>query len=100
VAGYFVRPFRPLYWLLGLVIIAAFLRALRWKAREPGPVRRAWLKFVHALEYTITRRGEVPEEPKPLRRLELTVYAVLLACFLLALANTNPTLRDMVDAII
>jgi uncharacterized protein YjbI with pentapeptide repeats len=126
VAGYFVRPFRPLYWLLGLVIFAAALRALRAppatdeaapqakggqapatdeatsqaKDGQPGRVRRAWFKFAHALEYTLTRRGEVPAEPKPLRRLELTVYAVLLACFVLALANTNPTLRDMVDAIV
>jgi hypothetical protein len=111
VAGYFVRPFRPLYWLLGLVIFAAALRALRApratneatpqaKGGEPGRVRRAWLKFAHALEYTLTRRGEVPAEPKPLRRLELTIYAVLLACFALALANTNPTLRNMVDAIV
>ena len=58
------------------------------------------LKFAHALEYTLTRRGEVPAEPKPLCRLELTIYAVLLACFALALANTNPTLRNMVDAIV
>jgi hypothetical protein len=100
VAGYFVRPFRPLYWLLGLVIFAAVVRAQRWKTRKPGPVRRAWLRFVYALEYTITRRGDVPVEPKPLRRLELTAYAVLLACFLVALANANATLRDMVDAII
>lgn len=124
VAGYFVRPLRPLYWLLALVIFAAVVRALRSETPEPerptraagagapvgrgaqptrgsgGPVRRAWLNFVHALEYTITRRGEVPAEPKPLRRLELTVYAVLLASFLLALANTNASLRDMVDAIV
>jgi hypothetical protein len=139
-AGYFVRPFRPLYWLLGLVLFAASLRALRaYRGRDkaapdskdlspgaseqgaaspdaagqkaakpvvsgerasPGGVRGAWLVFVHALEYTLTRRGEVPAEPRPLRRLELIVYAVLLTCFLLALANTNSTLRDMVDAII
>jgi hypothetical protein len=110
-AGYFVRPFRPLYWLLGLVVFATSLRALRafrvrdktaptMKNRTPGRLRRAWDSFVYALEETLTRRGQVPAEPKPLRRLEVAVYAVLLGCFLLAVANTNPTLRDMVDAIV
>jgi Pentapeptide repeats (9 copies) len=138
VAGYFVVPFRPLYWLGGLVAVAAIIR-WRFKGRkqEPGerlivieghthgrtgswgaarrfrrawrgfwseleitPLRRSWLEFWNALEATVLRRERVANEPPPLRRLELTVYAVLLACFLLALANANPTLRDMVDAIV
>jgi hypothetical protein len=100
VAGYLVRPFRPLLWLFGLVLFAASLRALRLKSRTPGRLRRAWLEFVHALEATIMRRERVADEPPPLRRVELTVYAVLFGGFLLALANTNPTLRDMVNAIV
>jgi uncharacterized protein YjbI with pentapeptide repeats len=99
VGGYFVRPFRPLLWLLGIVLVAASLRALRWKSREPGRLRRAWRQFVRALLNTITRRGQVADEPRPLRSLELVAYAALLGCFLLGLANANPTLRDMVDAI-
>ena len=38
-------------------------------------------------------------EPSPVRRAELLIYALLVACILIALANTNPTLRDMIDAI-
>lgn len=38
-------------------------------------------------------------EPSPLRRAELVVYVLLIACILVALANTNPTLRDMIDTI-
>ena len=51
--------------------------------------------FVRALGLTITGR----EEPSPLRRAEVFVYVFLIACFLLALANTNPTLRSMFDAL-
>jgi uncharacterized protein YjbI with pentapeptide repeats len=38
-------------------------------------------------------------EPSSLRRAELMVYVLLIACILVALANTNPTLRDMIDTI-
>ena len=44
---------------------------------------------------TITGRRQT----SPLRRAELLIYAVLVACILIALANTNPTLRDMIDTI-
>jgi hypothetical protein len=109
VAGYFVVPFRPLYWLLGLVLVAAALRT--WRLRRAPPrrlpsrsagarLRRGKDVFVHALEATLLRRERLANEPPPLRRLELAVYAALVGCFLLALANTNPTLRDMVDAVL
>jgi uncharacterized protein YjbI with pentapeptide repeats len=109
VAGYFVVPFRPLYWLLGLVLVAAALRTWRLRraparklpSRSPGVrFRRGKDVFVRALEATLLRRERLANEPPPLRRLELAVYTVLLGCFLLALANTNPTLRDMVDTVL
>jgi uncharacterized protein YjbI with pentapeptide repeats len=100
VAGYFVRPFRPLIWLVGLVFGATFLRALTFvrppAGRDPGRLARAGRRFLAALTYTVSlREGQTP----PLRRLELGAYAALVVCFTLGLANTNPTLRDMVDAL-
>jgi uncharacterized protein YjbI with pentapeptide repeats len=38
-------------------------------------------------------------EPSSLRRAELMVYVLLIACILVALANTNPTLREMIDTV-
>ena len=38
-------------------------------------------------------------EPSSLRRAEVMVYLLLIACILVALANTNPTLRDMIDTV-
>jgi hypothetical protein len=126
VAGYFVRPFRPLLWLLGLVFVAAVLRALTFErptqeetargrpvlpARAlaferltrgdaiPGPLVRAGRRFFNALTYTVTPRGDDEDQTPALRRLELSAYALLVACFALGLANTNPTLRDMVQAV-
>ena len=120
VAGYFVQPLRPVAWLLGLIFVAAMLRAAangegkppvaekrKRTASEPDPpadglgtVARAASRYVKrfalALAYSVMPGDTTP----PLRRLELTVYAVLLACFMLALANTNPTLRQMVDGLL
>jgi uncharacterized protein YjbI with pentapeptide repeats len=43
--------------------------------------------------------GSSRAEEKQARRLEVFVYRVLVACALVGLANSNPTLRDMLDAI-
>lgn len=150
VAGYFVRPLWPLFWLIFIVGVATCLRAFRSTRKHPASVSaqprarsravstrpgRAHVLtvlaaggtstlgeghpetspadqanarerlsrrfgsvvggFVRALGLTITGR----EEPSPLRRAEVFVYVFLIACFLLALANTNPTLRSMFDAL-
>jgi hypothetical protein len=102
VAGYFVRPFWPLAWLLGLVFLITVFRAAQAEppedAEPPKPGRIG--RFVQKLAYTVTPHAPEENPPSPLRRLELSVYAVLLVCFVLALANTNPSLRDMVNALI
>jgi len=109
VAGYFVRPFRPLLWLLGLVFVAAFVRTLppsrppeAKKEQKPqrAPVVRVGRRFADKLIYTVSPHARAEEEAASFRRVELTAYAVLVGCFLLALANTNPTLRDMVDTLV
>jgi uncharacterized protein YjbI with pentapeptide repeats len=105
IAGYFVRPLRPLAWLVGVILLAAAVRVFRQRrkraVRRPlGRLFRLGKDYLDALAATVT-----PGPPKKgaamsiLRRLELTTYAVLLFCFLVALANTNPTLRQMVDAV-
>lgn len=43
--------------------------------------------------------GSARADEKQARRLEVFVYRVLVACALVGLANSNPTLRDMLDAI-
>jgi uncharacterized protein YjbI with pentapeptide repeats len=105
VAGYFVQPLRPVVWLAVAILVAASLRAVRRQAddaeqpRKPGRVARAAGRFAAELAYTITPGGDKDQKP-PLRRAELTVYAVLLGCFVLSLANTNPTLRQMVEGLL
>jgi uncharacterized protein YjbI with pentapeptide repeats len=105
VAGYFVQPLRPVVWLVVAILVAASLRAVHRQAedaeqpRKPGRVARAAGRFAAELAYTITPGGDKDQKP-PLRRAELTVYAVLLGCFVLSLANTNPTLRQMVEGLL
>jgi uncharacterized protein YjbI with pentapeptide repeats len=105
VAGYFVQPLRPVMWLVVAILVAASLRAVHRQAedaeqpRKPGRVALAAGRFAAELAYTITPGGDKDQKP-PLRRAELTVYAVLLGCFVLSLANTNPTLRQMVEGLL
>jgi uncharacterized protein YjbI with pentapeptide repeats len=105
VAGYFVQPLRPVVWLLVAILVAASLRAVHRQAedaerpRKPGRVALAASRFATELAYTVTPGGDKDQKP-PLRRAELTVYAVLLGCFVLSLANTNPTLRQMVEGLL
>jgi hypothetical protein len=88
-----------------VILAAALIRAVHRQAkaaerpRTPGRVARAANRFAIALAYTITPGGDKEQKP-PLRRVELTVYAALLGCFLLSLANTNPTLRQMVEGLL
>ncbi len=47
----------------------------------------------------VGRRGTRAGELSLPRRLEIFVYRLLVVCSLLALANANPTLRQMVDSL-
>lgn len=113
VAGYFVRPLRPLLVLLGLVLVVAVGRELRGgRPSEAQPsssrVRRVWRHgrergaglLAHVLNTFALlgpRRGE--GEPTLSERLEAFAYRLLAVCALLGLANSNPTLRQMVDTL-
>jgi uncharacterized protein YjbI with pentapeptide repeats len=129
VAGYLVRPWNPLVCLVIIVLVAALLRLFWPSANEiadssghparESPVRgdqsgaksvqnTAHLhqrlgrqvgslpgRFVNAVLETIFGR----REHSSLRRVEVIVYAFLFACFLVAVGSSNPTLRDMIDAV-
>jgi uncharacterized protein YjbI with pentapeptide repeats len=114
VAGYFVRPLRPLLALLGLVLAVALVRTFSRRRKPPLESvsarsrarrfsRRVLLRchtFGTCLLDTFSllglRRG-ADAELGP--RLEAFVYRLLLVCVLIGLANSNPTLRQMVDSL-
>jgi uncharacterized protein YjbI with pentapeptide repeats len=117
-AGYFVRPSNP---LLVLLLVAAGLTLVRigaesWRAsartsrfraltarlgpafsRAVRAVRHFPDRFVASLALVVPRRGETAA---PIAyRVEALLYRVLVACALIGFANTNPTLRQMFDAL-
>ena len=116
VAGYLVRPLRPLLVLLVMVVLFAVIRAFRAQRSEDPerrsrgePLRRfsaaawTWSQNVLAdvfdtLARVVPGRGNGGELSLG-RRVETLAYRVLVVCSLLALANANPTLREMVDSL-
>jgi hypothetical protein len=152
IAGYFVRPLRPLAVLLALAValslvrwfsrphsgtanaigrarraVAARVGAGEAGTRGPARAKRTWrwhagfateVFDTFALVLPRLRGGAEPEEPRATeqreapggkqqarshgtgRRLEILAYRVLLVCALLGFANSNPTLRQMFDAIV
>jgi hypothetical protein len=113
VGGYFVRPLRPLLVLLALVVVVSVGRELRRgqapEARPRGARVGRWLgsgrrrgagllaNVLNTFALLGPRRGA--GEPKLSERLEAFAYRLLAVCALLGLANSNPTLRQMVDTL-
>jgi uncharacterized protein YjbI with pentapeptide repeats len=117
VAGYLVRPFRPLLVLLALAAMFAALRMreLRKPRRVPsaaprGVARRLWSEgkrrcatFAGCLLDSLARAGprwKGRRNPALYERLEVAAYRSLVVCALIGLANSNPTLRDMLDSLL
>ena len=127
IAGYFVRPLRPLLALLALAILLSAVRivvrrplaatddAAATRKPNPGsaPRRRGrWRRlggglvshvndFLDTLTLVGPQRWSAAGGGQRLElRLESVVYRVLLACALIGLANSNPTLRQLVDALV
>lgn len=122
-AGYLVRPKHPLIALAALSFLAALIRwplVLRRQASDPprscsasatrkpkGPVASiayAWRhlcgflsEYWRTLRRTVRDKKESEPEPQPLF-LEVVAYRALFVVALIGLANSNPTLRQMVDA--
>jgi len=115
IAGYFVRPFRPLTILLALVVVLALFRTLKGRAAAPGrsPQHARWhawsVASVGAYGHRFATevldglgrigRGGNVESPSLATRLEVFAYRLLIVCALLGFANSNPTLRQMFDAL-
>lgn len=112
IAGYFVRPLRP---LITLVVVALLISALRLvfqrrpardgtRGRFLGLRRglqhsgRFLIHFFDAIASVAPRISRGREEEPLARRLERALYRVLIACALIGLANSNPTLRQLVDS--
>jgi uncharacterized protein YjbI with pentapeptide repeats len=118
-AGYLVRPFRPLAALVVLAVLLSLARvAVRRAAPDEVPVRvrsrsrnvLTWTGrrcgdflgcFLDTLALAGPRRGGDPNVKPPVgARIEIFSYRLLLVCVLLGLANSNPTLRQMVDTLL
>jgi hypothetical protein len=124
-AGYLVRPAHP---LVALAVIAFFAAAVRWSlalrpsrvhAGNPGPPSDAddrWLRkgtrwlglgwtrlrgfgreYWRTIRRTVRDKHESEPDPQPLF-LEVAIYRALFVVAIIGLANSNPTLRQMVDA--
>jgi hypothetical protein len=121
-AGYLVRPKNP---LIALVALALFAALARWSlvfrshgstsknsgtrnvvgskspSRVAGLLWRHFRRFVHEYWRTVRRtvrdERESDQEPHPLF-VEVAIYRALFVVALIGLANSNPTLRQMVDA--
>jgi Pentapeptide repeats (9 copies) len=101
VAGYFVRPLHPIVALLVLVSAFALLRVLRTSAEMRGFVPRASSaasRFGHAFLDALALIA--PGGDATGRRIEALAYRLLIVCALIGLAQSNPTLREMFDALL
>jgi uncharacterized protein YjbI with pentapeptide repeats len=104
VAGYFVRPLRPIVVLFGLAAVIAAVVELRRRGVAGRFGRRAGQRiagfltsFLDTLALVGPRRGE--GKPRLSGRLLAFTFRLLAVCALLGLANSNPTLRQMVDTL-
>jgi hypothetical protein len=111
-----VRPFRPLLILTIVATVFAIGRYVRQRGRrigergtvspQRGRLRRAQGQcasfstcLLDTFALAVPRWGG-RQELGLAERLQVIVYRVLLVCALIGLANSNPTLRNMVDTLL
>jgi uncharacterized protein YjbI with pentapeptide repeats len=125
VAGYFVRPLRPLTAFVVLVLLFSIARCLRPEQKteqseqtpqQEEPARRRRRLRLRAVGHGLSRlggqcldtisfvgrlkaRADGATVGGP-SRLEMLTYRALVVCVLIGLANSNPTLRQMFDALL
>jgi Pentapeptide repeats (9 copies) len=116
IAGYLVRPLHPVVALVALAVLVTLARVIyhgagnasaKANALEEPPVRahrralaverRFRTSFATTLSLIGPKRGDDKEREG--RQLEILTFRVLVACALIGFANSNPTLRQMLDAI-
>lgn len=100
-AGYFLRPLRPAAVLAVLVLAIALYRQLRAPRTSMG-----WANaYFHQIErgmslaFRKTARKDGEEEAPVSRWVEYGLYKLLVIAIALGVANSNETLRQMLDAI-
>jgi hypothetical protein len=117
VAGYLVRPWHPLLALLILALVAAVVRMI-WRdlhrahatpsAAKTSWAQRAGQQVVLGGNALLDTTGtllpgrtdtESSDGLRLLRRVEKFAFGVLTACVVMALANSNPSLRQILDAL-
>jgi uncharacterized protein YjbI with pentapeptide repeats len=117
IAGYLVRPLQPLAALLILAAITTGIHVGRRGWPHPAPTRagarhriRQQIRrgrrilsplgdaYFQTLTLIVPGRGPSADE-RPARWIEALVFRLLFVCVLLGFANSNPTLRQMLDAI-
>ncbi len=97
---------------MALLVLAALITLARQRSpaeRQKNPPRTGIGRHIHeaalrlgtgyATSLSLIGRGKAITEPRPLRSVETFLYRLLLVCILIGLANSNPTLRQMVDAL-
>jgi hypothetical protein len=91
--------------LLALLALAVAMTLWRHLRASRGVLpRRAQLarlpgQLLDTLALVGRRRSDGESGDSSRRRLEILAYRLLVVCALLGLANSNPTLRQMVDAL-
>jgi len=115
-AGYLVRPWNPLLALLTVALVVAAIRMV-WRGlrratpnaagAKPSWTQRAGQHMVlggHAMLDTagtvLPGRADVADSDslRLLHRVERFAYRALIVCALIALANSNPSLRQVLDS--
>jgi uncharacterized protein YjbI with pentapeptide repeats len=109
VAGYFVRPLRPLVVLALCALAFAVGRRVRTAGLHAWGPRKAgiWLvglgsEIFETFAVALPRMGGSGANTEQLgigRRLEVLAYRLLFVCAPVGLANSNPALREMLDTI-
>ena len=119
IAGYFVRPLHPLFSVLVLAALVTLVRMARLRRRTARGTARAGRSVLrlsrtagrHALEslhhfgtaflqtLLLIPPGGGRTDERQSRQVEVWVYRILFACALIGFANSNPTLRQMLDAV-
>jgi hypothetical protein len=118
IAGYLVRPLHPVLALVALAVAVTLVRVVHSGAGDgstspPRPAGDETPERAHhralALEHRFRtsffttmaligpKRGDDKEREG--RQFEILTFRVLVACALIGFANSNPTLRQMLDAI-
>ena len=107
VAGYLVRPLRPLSWLLGALLVAAGIRTIGSRRQNPRPgatLRRYLLQVERTVGVAVSKKASRQEDQDDAMAtvaqwLEWGLYKALIVAFVIGVANSNETLRQMLDAI-